>query len=192
MLFKQISKLTQGSEQAIRKANSLLNRIIMRGTGRAEEGSLLVGGEEIPSGDIEAMVEASEGGLKVAHRWITTGQKRISVNDDEGEVELDIETRSYVEDIETGQEMTRDVSVAALNVNNRTGRVYLHDAGHTVPFFIHKDAVGRTITNLSTYLDEYAHKTGATVNIRYRPLIHNDGRVKRLIVFDCFEIGDAA
>lgn len=192
LLFEQVSKLKQGGEKATKKANFLLNRILLRGTGQAEEESLFVEGEEIPSGDIEAMVEAAEGGLKTAHRWITTGKKRISVNDDEGEVELDSHTRSFVEDTDYGQETTRDVSVAALNVNNRTGRVYLHDVGHTVPFLVHREAKGHTITNLSTYLDEYAHKTGATVNIRYRPLIHVDGRIKRLVIFDCFEIGDAA
>jgi hypothetical protein len=192
MLFEQVSKLAAGAEHATKKANALLNRILRRGTGQEDHLNLFVDGEEVPSGDIEAMVEAAEGGLKSAHRWITSGEKRIFVNDDEGEVELDSNTRTYVEDIEMGQETTRDVSVAALNVNNRTGRVYLHDEGRTVPFLVHREAVGHTITNLSTYLDEYAHKTGATVNIRYRPMIHVDGRIKRIIIFDCFEIGDAA
>lgn len=153
LVFTQVSKLTRGASRAKDMANSLINRIIMRGTGQTAEASLTVGDEKIPSGDIEAMVEAAEGGLKIAHRWITSSNKKISVNDDNREVKLDINTRSFVEDIEYGQETTRDVSVAALNVNNRTGRVYLHDAGHTVPFFVHKKADGRTITNLSAYLD---------------------------------------
>jgi hypothetical protein len=192
MLFEQVSKITHGAAHAKRKADALLNRVIRRGTGQAEHENLAVDDEVIPSGDIEAMVEAAEGGLKSAHRWITSGNKRIYVNDDQGEVELNSETRTYVEDVEMGQEVTRDVSVAALNVNNRTGRVYLHDEGRTVPFLIHRQAEGRTITTLSTFLDEYAHKTGATVNIRYRPMVHIDGRIKRIIIFDCFEIGDAA
>ncbi len=192
MVFENVSKMAQGAGHARRKANAVMSRILRRGTGQAEEGALVVDDEIVPSGDIDAMVEASEGGLKAAHRWITSGQKKISVNDDQGEVELDENTREYVEGTDTGEETTRDVSVAALNVNNRTGRVYVHDEGRTIPFLVHRDATGRTITNLSTYLDEYAHKTGATVNIRYLPLIHTDGRTKRLIIFDCFDIEEAA
>ena len=192
MVFEQVSKLTQGAGQAKKKADVLMNRILRRGTGQAENEELVIGDEVIPSGDIDAMVEAAQGGLKSAHRWITSDQKTISVDDDGGVVELALETREYVEETDYGEETTRDVSVAALNVNNRTGRVYLHDEGRTVAFRVHRDATDRTITNLSTYLDEYAHKTGATVNVRYRPLIHVDERIKKIIIFDCFSIEDAA
>lgn len=192
LLFEQISKMTEGAAHAKHVADALLNRILKRGTGQGEFDELQVGEQIIPPGDIEAMVEAAEAGIKSAHRWISSGQKTISINDDDGEVELDLETRAYVESVNMGNEVTRDVSVAALNVNNRTGRVYLHDEGRTIPFLVHREAEGHTITNLSTYLDEYAHKTGATVNIRYRPMVHSDGRVTRLIIFDCFDIQDAA
>jgi hypothetical protein len=192
LLFEQISNMGEGAQQAKAKANALIDRILRRGTGQAEYEPLAINGENIPPGDIEAMVEASEGGIKSAHRWISSGQKTIRVNDNERGVDLDIDTRNYVETTDIGQEITRDVSVAALNVNNRTGRVYLHDEGRTVAFLVHRNAENRTITNLSSYLDEYAHKTGATVNIRYRPVTHLDGRVTRLIIFDCFDIQDAA
>ena len=192
MLFQQISKLAEDTAHAKKKANLLINHILKRGTGQAEEDSLTVGDEEIPSGDIEAMVEAAESGLKGAHRWINSENKRISINDDEGEVTLNTITRSFVEDIEYGNETTRDVSVAALNVNNRTGRVYLHNAGHTVPFVVDKNADARTIKNLSKYLDKYANRTGATVNIKYVPIIHVDGRIKKILILDCYDIDDAA
>lgn len=91
-----------------------------------------------------------------------------------------------------GDENTQDVSVAALNVNSKNGRVFLFDENRTVPFLVHREAAPRTIPVLSRYLSQYAQKTGATVNIRYRPVKHIDGRTKRLIVFDCFDVRDAA
>ena len=62
LLFEQISQLGEGTGHAMKKANALLNRIIRRGTGQAEFEPLNVDDEVISSGDIEAMVEAAEGG----------------------------------------------------------------------------------------------------------------------------------
>jgi hypothetical protein len=118
--------------------------------------------------------------------------KKITVIDGGEAVDLDLDSKRYIEEEIIGEEQTRDVSVAALNVNNKTGRVYLFDQGRTVPFLIHRNASPRTITKLSIYLNQYARNTGATVNIRFRPMEHVDGRIKRLIIFDCFDIQDAA
>lgn len=194
MLFENISKMTKSIEtsSAKMKADAIITRILERGTGQVDHEELLVDGEIVPRGDIDAMVEASEGGLKTAHRWINTSAKSISVLDGGDSVKLDETTKKYVEEEIMGDEQTRDVSVAALNVNNRTGRVFLFDEGRTVPFLVHRDAAGRTVTNLSKYLNKYAEKTGATVNIRFRPMTHVDDRIKRLIIFDCFDIRDAA
>lgn len=194
MLFENISKLASDIQSASAKfkANAIINRIIRRGTGQAAHEELEVQGEVIPPGDIEAMVEAAEGALKGAHRWIDRDAKTITVIDGGDETDLNMVTRNYVEEEIIGPENTLDVSVAALNVNNGTGRVYLYDEGRTVPFLVHRDAHARTITNLSIYLNQYARKTGATVNIRFRPMSHIDGRIKRLIIFDCFDIQDAA
>ena len=194
MLFENISKMVAQAQAATAKAkaNAIISRIIGRGTGQAEHDELVVDGEVIPPGDIEAMVEAAEGGLKGAHRWIDRDSKKITVIDGDDTISLDTATRTYVEEEYIGDEQTRDVSVAALNVNNKTGRVFLFDEGRTVPFLVHRDAAGRTITNLSIYLNQYARKTGAKVNIRFRPMTHIDGRIKRLVIFDCFDIQDAA
>lgn len=194
MLFENISMLLDQvqASQTKAKAEAVFNRLIGRGTGQVDQMPLQVEGQEIPSGDIDAMAEAAEAALQHAHRWINSEQKKISVVDGADQVKLDSQTKSYVEKELVGDERTQDVSVAALNVNNRTGRVYLFDQGRTVPFLVHKDAAPRTIANLSRYLSKYAQKTGETVGIRFRPVGHIDGRLKRLILFDCVDLQDVA
>lgn len=194
MLFENVATaMDSNSAQRVKKISSaLIARLIKRGTGQAGDEPLQINGETIPSGDIDAMAEASEAGLKAAHRWIDSEKKKIRISADPGKVKLDSTTREYVETEVDGGESTRDVSVAALNVNSRNGRVFFSDENRTVPFIVHRDAEPRTMSNLSKYLNEYARKTGATVNIRFRSVEHIDGRIKRIVIFDCFDVADAA
>ena len=84
-------------------------------------------------------------------------------------IRLDEETKKYLA-TEYPDEITstQDVSVGALNVNSRNGRVFFHDLGRTVPFYVPRDAESRTVPTLSRFLTQYAEKTGATVNINFR------------------------
>lgn len=194
MLFDYANRMTDAisADAAKAKAEQIFNFLVRRGTGQTDDESLTVEGEVIPSGDLAAMGEAAESGLKAAHRWIDIEGKRIGVIDGDTVTALDLDTREYVEEEEVGAELTRDVSVAAMNVNSKNGRVFLFDEQRTVPFLVHRDATNRTIANLSRYLTKYAQKTNETVNIRYRPIKHIDGRFKRIVIFDCFDVSDAA
>lgn len=194
MLFDYASRMVDqvASSQAKTKAEALFNFLVKRGTGQVEGEDLHVEGITIPSGDIAAMAEASESALKSAHRWIDQDDKTISVIDGDESTQLNTGTKEYVEEEIIGPEDIRDVSVAAMNVNSRNGRVYLFDEYRTVPFYVHKEARPRTVRNLSRFLPKYADKTGETVSIRYRPIRHIDGRIKRLIIFDCADVRDVA
>jgi hypothetical protein len=88
--------------------------------------------------------------------------------------------------------ISSDEALLRLNVNSKNGRVYLLDEGRTVPFLVHRDADPGTVPTLTRYLNKYANKTGETVSIRYRPVRHIDGRIKRLLIFDCLELDEAA
>ena len=106
---------------------------------------------------------------------------------------LNEESREYMETEDVVARVdVQDVSVGALNVNSRNGRVFFHDLGRTVPFYVPRDAEPRTIPILSRYLTQYAEKTGATVNIRFRRVRYADERLKRIIIYDCYSIRDAA
>lgn len=194
MLFDYASRIANAiqADSTKAKAGALFNFLVQRGTGQTAQESVNIDGTMVPSGDIAAMTEAAEAGLKAAHRWIDATGKQISVIDGDDSTSLNSNTKTYVEEELMGEETTRDVSVAAMNVNSKNGRVFLFDEHRTIPFLVHKDATNRTIRNLSTYLSKYARKTNETVNIRYRPIKHVDGRVKRLIIFDCFDVQDAA
>lgn len=138
-------------------------------------------------GDIEALVEAAEPALKEAHYGIgSTTQQIIIINGNNNApiVALDADTRDYLNTSIPAPVAVQDVSVAALNANDKTGRIFLFDLGRTVAFKISNEATGRTMVNLSRGLEQYARGTGATVEVRYQPIEAADGRVKRVIVYD--------
>ena len=193
-IFDQASRFANVIEGAVArtKAEALFSRLVARGTGQEEAQELHVDGEMIPAGDIDAMAEAAEAALKAAHRWLDRPGKSISIVDGDQAVKIDSNTKEYVETENLGEMGSQDVSVAALNVNSKNGRVYMFDIGRTVPFVVHKDADPRTIANLSQYLSRYARKTGETVSVRFRPVFHIDGRLKRLVIYDCTDNRDAA
>ena len=194
MLFDYASKISDHiqSMNARSKAEAVFQHLLARGTGQTEEDDVYVNGTSLPSGDVAAMAEAAESGLKAAHRWIDTTGKQISIIDGDETVGLDLGTKEYVETEILGDEAVRDVSVAALNANSKNGRIYFLDEHRTVPFIVHRDAAAHTVANLSTFLSKYVNKTGETVNIRFRPVQYMDGRLKRLIIFDCYLVGGAA
>lgn len=176
------------------KLRSLFERVLNRAVGQSEEGALAIADEQIPAGDIDALAEAVTPSLTRAHRWINTQAKVISIGSDDHEfVRFDEDAKRYLEDeIIADNDEVLDVSVGALNVNSRNGRVYFHGLGRTVPFYVSKTANPRTVPTLSRYLTQYAEKTGATVNITFQRVTYADGRLKRIIVHDCFPIRDVA
>ena len=99
-------------------------------------------------------------------------------------VGFDHSSKRYLEDdVDTGQDQ-QDVSVASLNVNSKYGRVYFGDLKRTIPFRIDRNASGRTLTELSRGLDDYAKKTGLEVNITFSRIEAVDGRLKRILIHD--------
>lgn len=185
---------------AIRKTGALFRRVVQRAIGQAEEGPLAVGQEEIPAGDIDALAEAASPALERAHRWINQNGKTITVDPSGARpIALNDDTREYLEAEEIDDRRdVQDVSVAALNVNSRYGRVYFADLGRTVPFYVPGDAEGRTMVMLSRYLVRYAERRRrgenypTNVRIEFRRVKHLDGRLKRVIVYDCYPLDDAA
>lgn len=80
IFFDYISRIASAatSSNAKTKAAALFSFLVRRGTGQTDDENLTVGGETIPSGDIAAMAEAAESGLKASHRWINKSAKRLS------------------------------------------------------------------------------------------------------------------
>jgi hypothetical protein len=194
-VFSQICRLGNDAAQLAAKVKSerLLERVIARATGQAEMENLELDEQVIDAGTIDALTEAATPGLVRAHSWIDTDDKAISIVKNARElVRLDDDTKEYINSEEMGEERVQDVSVGALNVNSKVGRVFFHDLRRTVPFKVARTAHNRTVTMLSRYLTQYAEKTGATVNIRFVPIYYPDRRLKKILIFDCYGIEDRA
>lgn len=168
----------------------LMKEVWGRATGSGKEGDFEVGDRTFRGGDIDALTEAVTPSLLRGHAWIDDHRQRIAIKTGH-QILVDFSkgTKEYLKNeiFEEG-ESQQDVSVAALNANSKHGRVFFHDLGRTIPFRVHKDADARTVPNISRYLTQYVDKTGATVSIRFKKIFHIDGRLKRIVIYDCFGI----
>jgi hypothetical protein len=135
-------------------------------------------------GDLDALVDAVEPSMLLAHTIINQGASNIFiVRGDNNIVTLDAESNEYVRaSIKSPDDEFLDVSVGSLNVNTGNGRVYVHSIGKTVPFSIAREPDPGTYSNLSESLSRYARGRPCDVQIRFRRVIARDGRTKRFII----------
>ncbi|WP_139810012.1 hypothetical protein [Sphingomonas azotifigens] len=144
-------------------------------------------------GDIEALIEAVEPALKKAHYGIGETAHEIvieEINSKKVIIKLDQASKNYLLDSVDGDDDFQDVSVSALNVNDRTGRAYFHDLKRTVPFRVSSDADPETMTVLSRCLDRYANNKPAPTRIWFTRVEAIDGRLKRVIIFKAVDVSD--
>lgn len=189
ILVSEVSRLKRDGGAAAANATKLLRKVIRRAIGKDKEGSVSLDGMDVPAGDLDALAEAAGPGLITAHRWISHTKQNISIDiDQQKALKLDFVSKEYLNTEQTLGAGVQDVSVGALNVNSRNGRVYFHDLKRTVPFYVAKTARDRTIPTLSRFLTQYAEKTGATVNIKFEKVGYPDGRLKRIVISDCYSL----
>lgn len=182
--LKAVSNLSKGAGRAS-KAIALFVALLSRSTGQPIPEEAVDITSEIREGDLDAMAEGVSPGLWRAHRWIDDAEKRIEVTSNAATVELNSRTKDYLEYEEQEDPSAQDVTVAAVNANARTGRVWFENLGRTIPFKVGKEANGRTLSNLARYLANHVEKTNDWVNIVFVPIRYSDGRLKRIIILDC-------
>jgi hypothetical protein len=147
--------------------------------------------DAVRGGDIDALVEAVGPALKRGHSGIgDTANQIVIVNGDNNNtlITFDAASKDYISQTVDGTIDYQDVSISALNVNDRTGRAYFVDLHRTVPFLIAREAEPKTMSVLSRGLNNYANKNGATINIRFKRLNAIDGRLKRIIIYDATDV----
>jgi hypothetical protein len=145
------------------------------------------------SGDIDALVEAVEPALKKGHYGIGETASRIVIKEESRRtviVEFDRTSKQYLLDNLKDDVTEQDVSVSALNVNDRTGRAYFLDLRRTIPFTISRDADSETMIVLSRGLDRYANKYPAPIRLIYTPIKAIDGRLKRIIIHRAIDVSE--
>lgn len=141
---------------------------------------------------MEAALDAIEPSMKRAHSVIGEGANNLIIQPaGRPAITLDVGTKAYVNaNIEGVDEVARQVSVGALNVNTGNGRAFLPDIGKTVPFNVVREPDAGTYQALSFSLDRYARGLPNHVQIRCREVFANDDRIKRLIVYGAVRIDD--
>jgi hypothetical protein len=146
------------------------------------------------SGDIDALVEAVEPALKKGHYGIGETATKIVISTETKQqvvVTFDKSSKQYLLDSEKDDVTEQDVSISAVNANDRTGRAYFLDLKRTIPFTISRDAGDDTIVVLSRGLNRYVNKNPAPTRIRFTPIRAIDGRLKRIIVHGAADVGEA-
>lgn len=148
---------------------------------------------ENKSGDIDALVEAVEPALKKAHYGIGETARKIEIREETSRsviITFDQSSKNYLLDNVDGDDGEQDVSISALNVNDRTGRAFFLDLGRTIPFRVPKDADPKTMSVLSASLDRYANKNPAPTRIWFSRIESVDERLKRVIIHKAEDISD--
>ncbi len=159
--------------------------------------------EDARPGDVDALVDAVEPAIRMAHTSINAGAGNIVlISGHNNVVNFTPRTKRYVEDSIRSDHLERlDVSVGSFNANSKYGRVFVHDLGKTVPFVIANEANPRTMAVISYGLDLYVTKLGkirrykdnisSDISITFRRVVAVDGRTKMFIIYDAIKIEEA-
>lgn len=104
----------------------VVKQVWLRATGAGGEGDVQSGDRLYRSGDIDALTEAVSPSLLRGHTWIGHHEQNIRIRTGrELLAEFNQNTKSYLKnEVPEEGESLQDVSVAALNVNSRHGRVF--------------------------------------------------------------------
>nr|WP_314528507.1 hypothetical protein [uncultured Brevundimonas sp.] len=167
-------------------AFKLLRRVSARATGVPSRNDETKALEERHQGTFDALVDAAEPSLVRAHRVITNDRTTLSFTSKAFQFEFNRETRKYIEtNIKDDHSQVTVGNVASLNVNRRTGRVFIDELGRSVPFLVHKDADDGTMRAMARSLENYASTrlANSDLTIRYRSTRAADHTIKRIVVY---------
>ena len=109
-------------------------------------------------GEAHALMDSIEAPIRISHSPIINSNVTINISTGERNiVELDEKTKNFIEYEEFVDNIDVEAAiVSALNVNSKSGRVYLFEEEKSVPFRVPREANKRTIRELSKSLNKYA------------------------------------
>ncbi len=166
----------------------LVKRVVQRNTGfdspalNSESAQLL----ENRTGDIEALVAATEPSLRRAHEVIGPSANRVEwFGGFTALAEFNPQTKAYIKDsFHDEDEYERDVSVSGFYGNSGQGSVYDIALRRNVPVSMKRETLIAIGTVFSWGLDQYLKQTGNTIRIKFSRILSSDGREKRYIIHD--------
>jgi len=166
-------------------AFKLLRRVGNRATGTATKADETAAIEQRHPGNFDALVEAAEPGLVRAHR-VVTEHTNLTFSAGSFSFSFDRHTKEYIQTNELDKNTTKAVgNVASLNVNSRTGRIFLNELGRGVPFLVHKDSDPQTAVALARSLENYASTrlANSDIEITFRATRAADGTIKKILIY---------
>lgn len=165
-------------------AFKLLRRVGGRATGVPVPDDETAAIEQAHSGNFEALVEAAEPGLVRAHR-VVSRETEITFSAGGFSFGFNQSTKEYILTNELDIYASSSIgNVASLNVNRRTGRIFLNELGRSVPFLVHKDAGPQTAVALARSLESYAsiRLANSDIVVEYRATRAADGTIKKILI----------
>lgn len=175
---------------ASQSVNSLITSTVRQVCGLTV--SLLKGEENtlnrLPSGDREALVDKIEPSMRRAHAVIGEGVSTLDLRREHKPLlQLDHNTKAYVNADFLTDETLMVVSVGAYNANSGNGSAYLPDIGKTVRFYAPKGLDSETYAALTYSLDKYVNGLPSEIQIACVPTVSLDDRYKRLKIVRAFK-----
>lgn len=135
-------------------------------------------------GDLEALVARTEASVRQAHDVIGSGASQVSVLGGFNVISnFNRDTKEYVKANIRDEEIRRKrFSVPAFNANHGSGSVYDRQLGRTIPISMSRDVLAEVRSTFSWALDQYANRTGATIQVTYSRILAMDDTPKKYIV----------
>ncbi|KVK41406.1 hypothetical protein L901_10825 [Agrobacterium sp. D14] len=171
----------------------LIKTVFKRATGEEETSTPTRVAEldEDRSGDMAALVDAIEPGLRQGHTVINHGVMNITINQYGATgapvARLNRQTKEYMwESVIDDQIRIKLFSIASFNANQGTGRAFDLEEGRSIPFDLTPEADRQTVDTLLTSISLYTRRRRlgdnlrSAVAIRYTCIRAADGRVKKI------------
>lgn len=182
--LKEVFEMPTGSSTSM--LYGLVRRVIHRNIGISSdamnaETEYLLGDY---SGDVEALVTATEPSLRRAHDAIGNTAHSIEWTGGFSAMgNLNPESKIYMkESIPDDTLLTRNVSVSGFFGNAGRGLVFDPILGRNISVSMSKETLIGTGTVFSYGLDQYMNKTGKMIQITFTRMLATDGRPKHYIV----------
>lgn len=183
---------TIGAGIAANFATDFIRHIYRKATGQTSniQTEVIEEIDEERPGDIDALVEAVEPALKMAHTTIGAGAENIIiVGGRNNVVNFSGRTKNYINYSEQDDNaVTQDLSVGSYNVNSRNGRAFFHNLGRTIPFTVVKDCKPGTVQAITHSINQYANQLPSDIEVKFFRILAGDGSLKRIHIVEAKSI----
>lgn len=141
------------------------------------------------SGDLDALAVSVEAPVLQAHSVIGNGATIIHISGNGNTVNLDESSREYMKrSVLSDSVEAIDGSVGRLNINDRSGGLFVKTENRVIPFDVAESASIATIKVLLESMSLYAAGQESDVQVHVYKTFSTDGRIKKFLVMEAKQI----